>query len=115
MSRASKYSALSSLAMDSSSAQICWALVSFGVIVVSAGLSVVVSLALAWLLLVFLGQLCATWPCSWHQKHLPSFANLVRSSGVSFLKLVVVVASTSMGTMLGLGLLCAVPRCWLVL
>ena len=46
--------------MDSSSARICWALVSFGVVVVLAGLSVVVSLTFVWVLLVFLGQLRAT-------------------------------------------------------
>ena len=98
--------------MDSSSARICWALVSFGVVVVLVGLSAVVSLALVWLLLLFLGQLQATWPCSQHQKHLPSFASWVRSSGVSFLKLVMVVASTSMGTMLGFELVGAVAWCW---
>ena len=88
--------------MDSSSAQICWALVSFEVVVLVV-LSVVVSLAFAWGLLVFLGQLRTTWPCRRHQKHRPSFASCVHSSGVSFLKLVVVVASTSMGTTLGFG------------
>ena len=60
MSRASKYSALSSLAIDSSRARICWALVSFGVVVVLLGLSVVVSLTFVWVLLMFLGQLHAT-------------------------------------------------------
>ena len=98
--------------MDSSSAQICWALVSFGAGVVLAGLSVVVSLTFVWALFVFLGQLRATWPCRWHRKHHPSFANCVRSSGVSFLKLVVVVASTSIGTMLGLGLFWVEVRDW---
>ena len=90
--------------MDSSSMRICCALVSFGVVVVVVGLSVVVSLTFVEVLFVFLGQLRATWPCKRHRKHHPSFASCVRSSGVSFLKLVVVVASMSMGTMLGLGL-----------
>ena len=78
----------------------------------SAGFSVVVSLALVWLLPVFLGQLCATWPCSWHLKHLPSLASCARSNGVNFLKLDMVVASTSIGTMLGFELFWTGARCW---
>ena len=46
--------------MDSSSVRICCALVSFGVVVVVVGLSVVVSLTFVWGLFVFLGQLRAT-------------------------------------------------------
>ena len=72
----------------------------------------VVSLALVWPLLVFFGQLHAMWPGSWHLKHLPSLANWVRSSGVSFLKLEVVVVSTSIGTMLGFELVWFDVRCW---
>ena len=74
--------------------------------------TVVVSLALVWPLLTFFGQLRAMWPCNRHLKHLPSLANWVRSSGVSFLKLEVVVASTSLGTMLGFELGWFGVRCW---
>ena len=73
---------------------------------------VIVSLALVWLLPVFLGQLRAMWPCSRHLKHLPSLANCARSSGVNFLKLDGVVASTSIGTMLGFELLWAGAQGW---
>src|SRR6202453_735810 len=110
MSRSSMYWARSSSSISASSALICWARVSFcavggagvvGAEVVSGG--VASSGELASLVLtggvVFLGQFLARCPCKRHLKHRPSLASWVRSSGVNFVNLVVVVvASTSIGT-----------------